>query len=108
MPEYATAGPQRVYLAGPISGIKDRNREAFDAAQRHLEGRGMTVVNPLKVNPAPAPWAECMRRDIPELLGCDTIALLPGWEASEGASMEHYIAEKLGMNVLYLFEVRHG
>lgn len=104
--DYAVDGPLRVYLAGPISGIKDRNREAFAAAQRALERKGYTVVNPLVLNPQPAPWAECMRRDIPHMLGCDTIALLPGWEQSEGATLEHDIAEKLGMNVLFLFEVR--
>ena len=42
-----------------------------------------------------------MRADIAELVKCDGVALLPGWERSRGASLEAHIAHSLGMRLVY-------
>lgn len=34
------------YLSGPMTGLPDLNRPAFDAAARLLRGKGLTVYNP--------------------------------------------------------------
>lgn len=86
----------RIYLSGPMTDMPDFNYPAFNAEAARLRALGYDVVNPAE-NPPQASWAEYMRYDIPLLLTCDTLALLPGWHTSKGARMEHYIAAGLGM-----------
>jgi hypothetical protein len=38
---------------------------------------------------------EALRRDIHELATCDGIVMLPGWQDSEGAKKEHYVATQV-------------
>lgn len=92
----------RIYVAGPMSGLPDLNFPAFHAHAALLRERGAHVENPAEINPDPGmEWDEAMRRDIPRLLTCDTIALLPGWEKSRGATLEYHIAQSLGMTIHY-------
>lgn len=94
------------YLAGPMSGLPDLNFPAFHAETARLRLAGHEVVNPAEVNPDhEMPWAECMRRDIPAMLTCEGIALLPGWERSRGAKLEHHVATALGMRVAMAAEI---
>lgn len=88
----------KVYLAGPMTGYPNLNFPLFHSEAARLRAMGYEVVNPAEINADPkADWAGCMREDIRELVGCDGIALLPGWSKSRGASLELYIAEALGM-----------
>ena len=88
----------RFYIAGPMTGHPDLNFPAFHAQAKRLRGLGFEVVNPAEINPDPnAAWADCMKADIRELLTCDALALLPGWQKSRGASLEHHVASALGM-----------
>lgn len=90
----------RIYIAGPMTGYEDLNFPAFHAESARLRGLGYEVVNPAEINPDPnAEWIDCMRADLRELLDCAAIALLPGWEKSRGASLEHHVASSLGMHV---------
>ena len=96
----------RWYLAGPMSGLPDLNFPLFHAEAARLRALGHEVVNPAELNPDHTmPWAECLRRDIPGLLTCEGIALLPGWEKSRGAVLEHHIATALGMRVAMASEL---
>lgn len=90
-----------VYLAGPMTGIADLNFPLFHATAAALRDMGLTVINPAEINADPkAEWSACMRADIAELVTkCDGIVMLPGWEKSRGASLEHHIATALGMPV---------
>jgi nucleoside 2-deoxyribosyltransferase len=93
--------PTRIYLAGPMTGKPDLNFPAFHHMAAQLRSQGFEVVNPAEVNPDQTmPWEECMRRDIAELVRCDYIYLLPGWEQSKGATLEHHIADRLGMGIM--------
>lgn len=88
----------KIYVAGPMSGLPAFNFPAFHAYAAQLRADGWHVVNPAEINPDSAlPWAECMRRDIAALVTCDAIHLLSGWRASKGATLEHHIAERLGL-----------
>jgi hypothetical protein len=89
-----------IYLAGPMTGLPDLNFPAFHAAAAKLRSAGHLVINPAEINSDQnANWADCMRADIPALLKCSCIALLPGWENSKGARLERHIAAELGMEV---------
>lgn len=99
----------KIYLAGPMSGIKDHNYPAFHAATKRLRELGHQVINPAEVNPDTAClqgetpedlWRRCMRRDIPELLTCNTIVVLPGWIKSRGARLEVAIAIAMGFTII--------
>ena len=94
---------RRVYLAGPMTGIEQLNFPQFHRVTAQLRDLGFAVINPAEINIDPAAgWADCMRADIPQLLTCDAIALLPGWHASRGAKLEHHIAAQLGMAVAHI------
>ena len=93
----------KIYLAGPMTGLPGLNFAAFHAAALWLRGMGHTVINPTELNTDPdAEWHACMRMDIAALVTCDTIYLLPGWEDSRGAKLEHDIAERLGMAIVFV------
>lgn len=88
----------KLYLAGPMSGLPQFNHPAFHAAAAKLRMAGHHVVNPAEINTdLTARWADCMRRDLAELLTCGGVALLPGWKFSRGATLEVRVAQELGM-----------
>lgn len=92
----------KIYIAGGMSGLPDLNFPAFHAAARALRAEGHDVVNPAEINPDPkADWLDCMRADIRELVTCDAIYLLPGWEKSRGARLEAKLAEGLGFRMIF-------
>jgi len=89
-----------IYIAGPMTGLPDLNFPAFHAAAAMLRAQGHDVINPAEINPDQAmPWKECMRRDLAAVVFCEAIYLLPGWQASKGATLEHHVAERLGLTI---------
>ncbi len=85
-----------------MTGVKDHNFPAFDAAAKHIRTRGHDVINPAEFEPAfpDMTWEDFLRRDLKYLLECEAVAVLPGWEKSKGASLEAHVAQALGMPVL--------
>jgi hypothetical protein len=92
-----------------MSGLPLLNFPAFADAAGRLRAAGWEVVNPAEINPDPtAAWADCMRADIAQLVTCDSICMLPGWETSRGATLEHQIASALGMAVIHQDDAVYG
>lgn len=98
--------PTTLYVAGPMSGLPDYNEAAFGAAAEYLRNAGYRVVDPAaKSRELPVeeidtvPHGEWLRQGLVEMLGCQGIALLPGWRESRGASLERGVAEAVGMQV---------
>lgn len=92
---------RRVYIAGPMTGLPDLNFPVFHRVAAELRARGAEVVNPAELNPDPtADWTDCMRADLKALVDCSAIVMLPGWEKSRGATLEHHVATKLDLRVL--------
>lgn len=116
----------RVYIAGPMRGIKWFNFPAFDAARDRLLKFGFDVISPadmdreigfdpFKVEDAESyDWrdlkkvgfslTDALDRDVEALKKCDGIYLLNGWESSKGAQAEKAVAEWLGLKVVYQTE----
>lgn len=89
----------RVYLSGPMTGLPDFNYPAFNQAAAELRAQGYHVENPAE-NPERSTWAEYMKSAVAQLTACDMIKMLPGWEASRGAIIEHKLAQDLGIEVM--------
>lgn len=110
----------RVYIAGPMTGIPRYNFPAFDHAAkvwadewevvspadltrklwREWHGCEFDERAPVAANDAGGDvYREFLRADIRELLTCDAIALLPGWEKSRGVAVELTVARALELDV---------
>ncbi len=110
---------KRIYLAGPMAGVEAHNFPAFDAAEKRIAAMGMEAVSPanlsrkvcaeaaldvrtLSIEEAERMMPAFMAVDLSALCTCDAIYMLPGWESSAGAKIEHALAEYLGLEVLVL------
>lgn len=92
----------RLYIAGPMTGLPELNFPAFHAEAARLRALGFDVENPAEnVAPACGSWLGFMRLAIVQLARCDGVVMLPGWNASRGANVEHDLALGLGLDVVY-------
>ena len=90
----------RIYIAGPMTGYPDYNRDAFEVAAIALKLHNHEPLNPREHDtPDDAPWGTHLRVDIAALLTADAVAVLDDWECSRGATLEVSIAQALGMTV---------
>jgi len=90
---------KRVYVAGPMTGIKDFNYPAFHAAAAKWKKAGWRVINPADDPDTTKPRPFYMRRDILNLCACQAIAFLPGWKNSRGALMEYIVGFEMGLDL---------
>ena len=106
----------KIYISGPMTGIKDNNRIEFCRAEALLKGKGHTVINPIGIVPlrtikltdsssitqkieTPV-YTDYLRSDLKSLLDCDAIYLLEGWKESKGACVEVTVAVALRLIIL--------
>lgn len=108
----------RCYIAGPMSGLRDFNREAFEEGVIWARSVGYEPVSPWALvrpdHPGECPSGEAylhrglshpyacwFRAALKLLVTCDCIMMLPGWRRSVGAKLEWEAAEKMGMQTYY-------
>lgn len=92
----------KVYLSGPMTGIPGYNFPAFRFAAEVMRGQGYEVVSPIETDGGDTskPREYYLRIDIEHLLCVDAVAVLPGWQESEGARLEVQIAKAIGLPIL--------
>lgn len=93
-----------VYIAGPMTGYPAFNYPAFETARSQLEDLGYTVLCPTDTEKGNTTgsvreWDWYMRHALRMVLDADGIALLPGWQASKGATLERHVARELEVPV---------
>ena len=97
-----------VYLAGPMTKIKGYNREKFTEAEEYFtKVHDCRVINPGKL-PIGLRNYQYMPICLAMINTADTVAMLPGWEESEGAKTEKQYAEYMGKRIVYLVEREYG
>ena len=96
------------YIAGPMTGRKDWNIEAFAECERVLREAGAaTVFNPAtrdsieRYERGEVSRAELMHTDMLNLLQSGALVLLPGYASSPGARVEFLVAAECGLRVYY-------
>lgn len=98
-------GMTRIYIAGPMTGLAEFNYPAFQVAATKLRAVGFDVEDPsTNENPTPSDYHGWLRAGLAQLIRCDAVALLAGWEASGGARLEVNVGATLGMRVAPLAE----
>ena len=114
----------KVYISGMMTGLSPKEYEPlFNAAEADLKAKGYDVVNPLQIAAklqAEHPeeldpkrhskeeiWRTHLKADIRELMKCSAVFMLANWERSDGATLEHKIAEGLRLPIHYEVEPQH-
>jgi len=115
----------KIYIAGPMRGIPEFNFPAFHAAAAKLRAEGHDVFSPAErdnqrhgtdISKGNAHGDEDIAAELHGFnlrealaddmaficLHADAIAMLPGWEASKGATAERATAIALGLEVIRL------
>jgi len=90
---------QRIYIAGPMSGLPELNRPAFFAKAAAIEAQGHVALNPA-ILPDGLEQHEYMAICLQFVQMADRLLMLPGWQQSAGAMAEYHLAVKLGKPVL--------
>lgn len=86
---------------GPDAPVPwDFNYGAFQQAVTELDAAGFAVQSPhAEGQVAGWGWGDYMRRGLAQMLTCDGVATLDGWQLSRGATIEVDLARQLGMPV---------
>lgn len=108
----------KVYLCGPMRGYPAWNAAAFDRYAAEWEREGHTVLSPVardrlggldllaaskeELAAKAGDWVwmrQVIAEDVEMICRVDILAVLPGWEASTGATVEVALALFLGLPV---------
>lgn len=99
----------RIYIAGPMRGRELFNFPAFFMAAIQLRSVGLEPINPAEYDMAlgmdpgkpmeDQGWTreECLQRDFKLIGSCHWIALLDGWEKSDGVRRELKVGKSRGI-----------
>lgn len=104
----------KIYLSGPISGYDlEERKQAFENARKEIldfcerwdeKSGGHTeveVFSPPHAYKEGMTYEEIMRYDIEQLLKCDLIVFLNGWQDSRGCKAEREVAKVCSIKILF-------
>jgi hypothetical protein len=91
------------YIGGKMTGLPDFGYPLFYAAEPNVIKLGYTPVNPARNfdGDQTLPYEAYMHKSLRQLMDCQAIYLLDGWQDSRGAKIEYDIASALGLDIIY-------
>ena len=89
-----------------MSELPNQNVEAFNALASALRETGLVVINPAEMMDSRLTYDEQLAVDLAALDHCASIALLPGWQGSNGARKEVERASLRGITIYFSDGVR--
>ncbi len=94
-----SSATKKIYIAGPMTGYENFNRDEFDKVSFDLSFEYKSVLNPA-ILPNGLTQGQYMDICFAMIRAADAIYLLKGYEESKGAMAELAYAEKLGLDVI--------
>ena len=88
---------KKIYIAGAISNNPNYKLQ-FAEAERELTAAGFAVLNPVKN--LGFSYRDYINMGLCELMHCDAIYMLNGYEISPGAMLELHYAQTVGLKIL--------
>lgn len=98
---------QIVYLSGPMTGLPDYNREAFNMRAESFRAQGYIVNNPADISVrhgTDKSYEFYLRRSLRMLLDSDVMYIFGDITESKGVETELEVAKKVGIRTIW--EVR--
>lgn len=106
---------EKVYIAGPMSGIDNYNAPAFYTGEEYMISMGIpgkNIFNPIRSEMSirvqegefmgQEAYRKCMQEDLNWICEHATMMyMLQDWENSKGARAEHATALCLGLRIIY-------
>lgn len=86
----------KIYIAGRITNNPTYITE-FKEAEQFIKGHGHTPINP--VQDEGRNYKDYIDDGLKKLMECDAIYMLPYWQRSMGASLEHHYARVAGLKI---------
>jgi hypothetical protein len=109
----------KIYLSGQISNIPiEEARKLFEEAKNYLKEKEdllknyfkceeLIIINPLDYNQDKTDWSwwDYMSSCIKMMEDVNVICMLSNWKNSDGAKIEHFIAQIKNIKIIYLEEL---
>lgn len=92
--------PLKIYIAGPMTGLHNYNRRAFNRKANQLNALGHSVLNPATL-PSGLKESNYMDICLAMIRASNAMYMLDGWQDSQGATTEYHYALKLGLPILF-------
>jgi nucleoside 2-deoxyribosyltransferase len=90
---------EKIYIAGPMTGYENFNRDSFNSAANCCLDNGAVPLNPA-ILPDGLTQGQYMDICFAMIRAADAIYLLKGYEESKGAMAELAYAEKLELEII--------